>query len=64
MAIDFSGVRVIVNGEPLDASVLNRPVLDLVSILDTELNGNYYTKEEVDAIVSDESLINAIIFGS
>lgn len=63
MAIDFSGVRVIVNGEPLDATVLNRPVLDLVSVLETELVGNYYTKPEVDALIADESLVNAIIFG-
>lgn len=37
MAIDFSGVRVIVNGEPVDASVLNRPVLDLISTLEATL---------------------------
>lgn len=63
MAIDFSGVRVIVNGEPLDASVLNRPVLDLISILETDLTLDFYTKPEVDALIADESLVNAIIFG-
>jgi hypothetical protein len=34
MAIDFSGVRYIQNGEPVDKSVLNRPVEDLASILE------------------------------
>lgn len=66
MAIDFSGVRVIVNGEPLDASVLNRPLLDLISILETDLTDltlDFYTKPEVDALIADESLVNAIIFG-
>lgn len=63
MAIDFSGVRWIVNGEPLDAAVLNRPVADLVAILATDLDLNYYTKPEVAAMIADESLVNAIIFG-
>lgn len=63
MAIDFSGVRYIVNGEPFDASVLNRPIQDLVQIIEDGLDLNYYTKPEVDALIADESLVNAIIFG-
>ena len=63
MAIDFSGVRVIVNGEPVDASVLNRPVLDLIATLESGLALDFYTKPEVDALIADESLVNAIIFG-
>ena len=63
MAIDFTGVRQIVNGEPLDATVLNRPLQDLALILNGQLDADYYTKSEVDALVSDESLVNAIIFG-
>lgn len=62
MAIDFSGVRVVNDGEPLSAVILNRPILDLIEILETEF-GDYYTKPEVDALIADESLVNAIIFG-
>ena len=63
MALDFSGVRWINNGEPFDATVLNRPLQDVVDILIDEFDGRY-TNEQIDALVADESLINAIIFGS
>lgn len=63
MALDFSGVRWINNGEPLDATVLNRPLQDVVAILIDEFDDRY-TNEQIDALVADESLINAIIFGS
>lgn len=63
MAIDFSGIRYINDGEPLSQVVLNRPVRDLVEILETDLVLDFYTKPEVDALIADESLVNAIIFG-
>lgn len=62
MAIDFSGVRVINDGEPLAAVVLNRPVLDLIDILETAF-GDYYTKPEVDALIAQESIVYAIALG-
>lgn len=37
MSIDFSGVRYIENGEPVDKSVLNRPIEDLASILENSV---------------------------
>lgn len=63
MPIDFSGVRYIVNGEPSDQSVFNRPVKDLKEAIEKGLATHYYTKEEIDAISADDALINAIIFG-
>lgn len=50
MAIDYSGIRYLSNGEPFDATVLNRAVSDLVALLDTGLGGEYYTQTEADAL--------------
>lgn len=53
MAISFAGVRYIVNGEPLDANVLNRPVSDLVGILNTQLPVEFYNKTEINALMQN-----------
>lgn len=62
MALDLTGIRFIVNGEPVDAEVLNRPTRDLKFALEAMPN-EYYSKAEVDVLVADESIIAAIIFG-
>lgn len=64
MSLDFSGVRFIVNGEPFDESVLNRPIKDMIAALGGDLTDGFYTKQEVENLIADESLVNAIIFGS
>jgi len=63
MALDFSNVRFIVNGEPLDASVLNRPVQDLILEIQTQSGTEFVSAEQAREIAEDEGLINAIIFG-
>lgn len=63
MALDFSNVRYIVNGEPLDAAVLNRPVSDLAVAIRQQLSTDFPSTAEVQEIAADEALINAIIFG-
>lgn len=63
MALDFSGVRFISNGEPLDGSVLNRPTKDLIFELETQISNEFPSAAEVQEIAAEEALINAIIFG-
>lgn len=67
MAIDYSTVRHLVNGETLDVEFVGRPLRDLIALLQSGIPANYYNKPEIDAMLSvqesDDALIYALIFG-